>query len=205
MVSLMALDLEVPNSGEEARDRTTQRILDAALAEAAASGLRRLTVEDVVRRAGVARMTVYRRYPRREDLVQALVDRETQRFLRAVAEGIERGSNRLDGLTEAFVAAVSFARRHPLLRRAGESEPGSVIETVAADQARLLATGAAFIARHIHGERPGRPSRNARWVADAWARLFVTYVVMPPSEPDFASEQELRRFAREVLAPMVSP
>jgi TetR/AcrR family transcriptional regulator, repressor for uid operon len=189
---------------DEPQDRTTQRILDAALTEAAAVGLRRLTVEDVVRRAGVARMTLYRRYPRREDLVQALVNRETQRFFTAVAAGVDRAADRQDGLTEAFIAAVEFARRHPLLRRAGQAEPGSVIEAVAADEARLLAIGSAFIARHIHGERPGSPSRKARWVADAWARLFVTYVVMPPADPDFGSEQQLRRFAREVLEPMVA-
>jgi TetR/AcrR family transcriptional regulator, repressor for uid operon len=198
----MELVLTDPSLDEPA-DRTTQRILDAALAEAAATGLRRLTVEDVVRRAGVARMTLYRRYPRREDLVQALVDRETQRFLRAVADGADRGTDRIDGLTEAFIAAVEFARGHPLLRRAGQTERGSIIEAVAAEDAQLLAVGRAFIAGHIHGRRPGTPSRNARWVADAWARLFVTYVVIPPTDPDFGSDQQLRRFAREVLAPMV--
>ena len=49
---------------DEAADRTSQRILDAAVTEAAAVGLQRITVEDVVRRAGVSRMTAYRRYPR---------------------------------------------------------------------------------------------------------------------------------------------
>ena len=59
-------------SVDESADRTSQRILDAALAEATAVGLDRITVEDVVRRAGVSRMTAYRRYPRRDDLVEAL-------------------------------------------------------------------------------------------------------------------------------------
>ena len=38
---------------------------------------------------GVSRMTVYRRYPRRDDLVAALVRRETQRFLGAVTDAID--------------------------------------------------------------------------------------------------------------------
>ena len=194
----------LPSRAEEPSDGTTDRILDAALKETAAAGLRRLTVEDVVRRAGVARMTVYRRYPRREDLVQALVTRETQRFLKAVAEGNLRGADPVDSLVEAFVAAVEFTRSHPMLRWAREAEPGWVIEGVAADDARLLGTGSAFIARYIHGDRPGPPSRRARWIADVWARLFITYVAVPPTDPDFASDRELRRFAREVLAPMVT-
>ena len=53
-------------------------------------GLDRITVEDVVRRVGLGRMTVYRRFPRRDDLVRALVMRETQRFLAAVSAGIDR-------------------------------------------------------------------------------------------------------------------
>ena len=47
-----------------------------------------MTVEDVVRRARLGRMTVYRRFARREDLVEALVVRECRRFLSAVADGI---------------------------------------------------------------------------------------------------------------------
>jgi TetR/AcrR family transcriptional regulator, repressor for uid operon len=83
---------------DEAADRTSQRILDAALNEAAAVGLQRITVEDVVRRAGVSRMTVYRRYPRRDDLVAALVRRETQRFLGAVADAIDAAEDPNEGV-----------------------------------------------------------------------------------------------------------
>ena len=89
---------------DEAADRTSQRILDAALTEAAAVGLQRITVEDVVRRAGVSRMTAYRRYPRRDDLVEALVRRETQRFLAAVADAIESVEDPNEGVAEAFIA-----------------------------------------------------------------------------------------------------
>jgi TetR/AcrR family transcriptional regulator, repressor for uid operon len=183
---------------DEAADRTSQRILDSALAEAAAVGLQRITVEEVVRRAGVARMTAYRRYPRRDDLVEALVRRETQRFLGAVADAIERVEDSQDGVAEAFIAAVSFAREHPILRRAAQSEPAPIADSVA-----LLTMGSAFIANYIHGEAAGGPSQRVRWVADVFARLFFTYISMPPTDPDFGDDAELRRFAHEVLAPMV--
>ncbi|HEV7853415.1 MAG TPA: TetR/AcrR family transcriptional regulator [Mycobacterium sp.] len=183
---------------DEAMDRTSQRILDAALSEAAAVGLQRITVEDVVRRADVSRMTAYRRYPRRDDLVAALVRRETQRFLGAVADAIEGVEDSDDGVAEAFIAAVSFAREHPILRRAAQNEPAPI-----ADSVELLTMGSAFIADYIHGDATGAPSRQVRWVADVFARLFVTYISMPPSDPDFTDDAELRRFAHEVLTPMV--
>lgn len=183
---------------DEAADRTSQRILDAALTEAAAVGLQRITVEDVVRRAGVSRMTAYRRYPRRDDLVEALVRRETQRFLGAVADAIDSSVVAGDGVAEAFIAAVSFAREHPILRRATRSEPVPI-----ADSVELVTMGSAFIANYIHGDEPGVPSQQVRWVADVFARLFFTYISMPPRDPDFGDDAELRRFAHEVLTPMV--
>ena len=182
---------------DEAADRTSQRILDAALQEAAAVGLQRITVEDVVRRAGVSRMTAYRRYPRRDDLVEALVRRETQRFLAAVADAIDTVEDPNDGVAEAFIAAVTFAREHPMLRRAGHVEPAPI------DSAELLKMGSAFIANYIHGDAPGKPPQKVRWVADVFARLFFTYISMPPTDPDFGDDSELRRFAHEVLTPMV--
>lgn len=183
---------------DEGSDRASQRILDAALSEAAVVGLQRITVEDVVRRAGVSRMTAYRRYPRRDDLVAALVRRETQRFLGAVADAIEAVEDPNEGVAEAFIGAVRFAREHPMLKRAGNTEPASI-----ADWAELLDMGAAFIANYIHGDAPGTPSERVRWVADVFARLFFTYVSVPPTDPDFGQERDLRRFAHEVLTPMV--
>jgi AcrR family transcriptional regulator len=182
---------------DEAADRTSQRILDAALQEAAAVGLQRITVEDVVRRAGVSRMTAYRRYPRRDDLVESLVRRETQRFLGAVADAIDSVEDPNEGVAEAFIAAVTFAREHPMLRRAGHVEPAPI------DSAELLKMGSAFIANYIHGDTPGTPPRHVRWVADVFARLFITYISMPPDDPDFSDDAELRQFAHEVLTPMV--
>ncbi len=136
---------------DEPIDRTSQRILDAALNEAAAVGLQRITVEDVVRRAGVSRMTAYRRYPRRDDLVAALVRRETQRFLGAVADAIDSVDDPQEGVAEAFIAAVSFSREHPILRRAAQNEPAPI-----ADSEELLKMGSAFIANYIHGDEPGQ-------------------------------------------------
>jgi TetR/AcrR family transcriptional regulator, repressor for uid operon len=183
---------------DDEADRTSQRILDAALSEAASIGLQRITVEEVVRRAGVSRMTAYRRYPRRDDLVTALLQRETQRFLGTVADAIEAVDDPNEGVTEAFIAAVRFAREHPILKRIASTDP-----TPIADWTELLDMGAAFIANYIHGDAPGQPTQAVRWVADMFARLFYTYISAPPKDPDFADDAELRRFADQVLTPMV--
>jgi AcrR family transcriptional regulator len=66
---------------------TSQRhdpILDAARECILAVGVRRTTLTDVARRAGVSRMTLYRRYPDLEAVLSALMTREFGRLVRPV-------------------------------------------------------------------------------------------------------------------------
>jgi AcrR family transcriptional regulator len=63
------------------------RLLDAARECVLAVGVRRTTVTDVARRAGVSRMTLYRRYPDLEAVLAALMTREFGRLIARPAEG----------------------------------------------------------------------------------------------------------------------
>ncbi len=63
------------------------RLLDAARECVLAVGVRRTTVTDVARRAGVSRMTLYRRYPDLEAVLAALMTREFGRLIGQAAEG----------------------------------------------------------------------------------------------------------------------
>lgn len=202
MAALAELVARAAEPDSAAGDETRERILDAALAQAAAVGLSRVTVEDVVRRSGLGRMTVYRRFARRDELIEALGVRETRSFLDAVAAGID-GAGEEDPTAEAFVAAVTFAREHPLLKRLAHADPGAVTETLAAHDAVILTMGTAFIAERIQGDSPGKPSRHVRWTADVLARIFWTYLAIPPTDPDAMDDSELREFARDIIAPMI--
>jgi AcrR family transcriptional regulator len=62
-------------------------LLDAARECVLAVGVRRTTLTDVARRAGVSRMTLYRRYPDLEAVLSALMTREFGRLIGRAAEG----------------------------------------------------------------------------------------------------------------------
>jgi AcrR family transcriptional regulator len=187
---------------ESAADETADRILDAAVQEAAAVGTERMRVEDVVRRSGLARMTVYRRFPKRDDLVRALITRETQRFLATIAAAIEASPQQDDQGVEVFIAAVRFSRTHPMLRRLGDTGRGALMEALAVNDATMLTMGSQFLAARMLATSPKASPQVVRWAADVLARLFVTYVALPPTDPDPANEEELRAFARAVLYPL---
>ncbi len=98
-------------------------LLDAAYACVLAVGVRRTTLTDVARRAGLSRMTVYRRFPDVAALIQALMTREFSGVLAdAVAANAELPTVRqrlAHGATDGVVRLSS----HPLFLRLLDVDP----------------------------------------------------------------------------------
>ncbi|MBJ7328565.1 MAG: TetR/AcrR family transcriptional regulator [Solirubrobacteraceae bacterium] len=189
---------------DDVSDATRMRILDAALHEAASVGIGRVRMDDVVQRSGLGRNTVYRRFSKRDELIDALVVRECQRFFAAVATGLA-GDEAAEGrMAMGFVAAMSFVRRHPLLRRVAESDPGAAMATASANERLVLNLGRGFIAGQLRHELPDADQRAIDRTADLVARLFLTYVALPPDDPDPRDESELHAYACDVLAPVIA-
>lgn len=95
-------------------NRHNDPVLDAARDCVLAYGVRRTTLTDVARRAGVSRMTIYRRWPDARSLVGDLMTREWVR----VVEDIDTRDP-----VKAVVAGVRALREHPLWRKIVEVDP----------------------------------------------------------------------------------
>ena len=80
----MVIDLlrmaQAPDRDEDP-DAVTERILDAALGQFEDFGLRRSTMDNIALRRGLSRITIYRRFPKKENLIEAVVLRELRNFL----------------------------------------------------------------------------------------------------------------------------
>jgi AcrR family transcriptional regulator len=104
-------------------DDPTAALLDAARACVLAVGVRRTTFSDVARRAGVSRMTLYRRFPDLDALLAALMTRE---FGRLIATAREHASA-LPATRERVVATVVHGARalagDPLFGRLVDLDP----------------------------------------------------------------------------------
>ena len=98
-----------------------QRILDAAYELLLAVGMRRLSMADIARRAGVSRATLYRRWPNVQAVIGALTTREFAALTHGAFPAVGRTSRaRLVGSVVGFVVAV---RVHPLLRKIIDVDP----------------------------------------------------------------------------------
>src|SRR3954451_21332955 len=95
--------------------------LDAAREAILAVGWSRTTLTDIARRAGVSRMTLYRRWPDTQTLLADLMTREWGRVAgQAIAQD---ESNALDRIAAGIVATVQALRANALLRRIVDVDP----------------------------------------------------------------------------------
>jgi AcrR family transcriptional regulator len=206
MQEVALLTQALDDSVEPPDDAVSRRILDAALSLAAASGVRHLTMDDVARRAGVGRMTVYRRFGDKTRLVEALAVREGRRCL-AELDAAARPDQPIDEqVAEGFVTSVRLAREHPLLSRLARIEPESVLRALTADGSALFALARDFLAERLRAaQREGTlgdvPVEEA---AELLVRLSLSFAlvedsVLPLDDPDRA-----RELARRLIAPVVA-
>jgi AcrR family transcriptional regulator len=90
-------------------------LLDAAMECVLAVGVRRTTLSDVARTAGVSRMTLYRRFPDVRGMLSALINREFGKFL-AEADRIARSAPTARGqLVAAAVHTIRVLAANPLM------------------------------------------------------------------------------------------
>lgn len=111
-----------PRSGTAGSERaSTGRVpddvlLDAARACVLTGGVRRTTLTDIARTAGVSRMTLYRRYPDVRSILAALMTRELGALLHGVNATVDVALPARSRLVELGVAAVRALVADPLLR-----------------------------------------------------------------------------------------
>lgn len=193
-------------AGERASDPTSERILDAALALSAASGVRNLTMDDVADRARVGRMTVYRRFGGREQLLEALAVREARRCLAEIDRAIDPSRPAEDQIAEGFVTALRLSRDHPLLNRLARVEPESVLASLTADGGVVLSLMRAYLAQRIREaqERGEVPQSDPDAAAELLIRLCISFVLIQDSVIPLDDEEEARSFARRMIAPALT-
>ena len=96
-------------------------ILDAAYELMLAIGMRRMTMADIARRAGVSRATLYRRWPNVQAVVGALTTREFAALGPQLALG--DGASVRESVVAGVVGGVRAVRVHPLTRKIVEVDP----------------------------------------------------------------------------------
>ena len=98
------------------------RYLDAARENILAVGWRRTTMTDIARRAGVSRMTIYRRWPDMQTLLADLLVREWGGLIDDALLDVQ-GSRIREAIVQGVTRTVSELRANPVFLRILQVDP----------------------------------------------------------------------------------
>lgn len=190
------------------KDETRTRVLDAAYEQFSRMGVQRSTMEDVARRAGVSRITVYRRFATKDALVEHVVRREFRRYFDQFLVDIGQAETAADRVVLGFVSSLRAIRRNPLIGGLIASEPDLVVPSMISDGGRTLATVRQFVAGQLrHEQRAGTVSADLDidHVAELMVRISASFLAIPSHLIDLDDDAQLAALARRFLVPMLTP
>src|SRR5262245_36130146 len=189
-------------------DETSTRILDAAFELFCRIGIQRSTMEDVARRAGVSRITVYRRFATKGVLVDQLVRREILRYFDQFRRDIEGARTAADRVVVGFVSSLQALRHSPLIGGLMPADPNALVPATIGDGGRTLAAVRAFVAGQLRREQEAgnvAGDVNVEIVAELMVRVASSFLVIPSHIIDLDDDEQLRALARQFLVPMLTP
>ena len=187
--------------GADPADSATCAILDAAIVEFEQHGFRRVALDDVARRAGVSRTTIYRRFAGRDELVAAVIDRENAVLFANIADELKSRRPQSNYYVEAFTLSIVRFRQHRVLTRMLADEPGLMLELAHQhwDAAvERMAAALRVIFPVGFAEQIGADAINE--LADTILR-YAAMVLLLPTRQALVDADDIRGFATEHFLP----
>lgn len=188
-------------------------ILDAAKAQFLRTGVRRTSGDDIARRAGVNRATLYRRVGTKDEIVRQTYLQETRRVLAVIEAAIgpvpEPGASGFDAVAYVerfFTVTVTELRENALLQQLLEIDREETLAGLTFNAGETLTLSAALVADRIRSLRAyvgNTTTEDVDDVAVTLARLAQSLLLTPDAPPRLDSAARMHAYARRVVAPMV--
>jgi len=157
---------------DDPRQPAHERILDTAFRLFYAHGPRGVGVDTVIAESGVAKATLYRHFPRKDDLVLAyldMVDRAWLGQLRTAAEAAgDQPRDQLIGLFDALCSACRSESHHgcAFLNTAAEFDAGTAVHARTVEHKNAVRTWLAGLARQAGAADPDQLAHQLSLLLD---------------------------------------
>lgn len=184
------------------------QVLAAALEQFALTGVRRTSTDDIARRAGINRATLYRRIGTKDEIVGAAFLHEAGRVLAHIDSGLgELGADVDDYIVRFFLVTLTTLRENRLLRQLLEVDRDETLRGLTIGAGRVIELASTYLAGQIRRirERFGGSldPDEIRALSAVLARLTQSLMLTPDGPPAVRTRAEMRRFAETVLVPMI--
>ncbi|MFD1814242.1 TetR/AcrR family transcriptional regulator [Rhodococcus gannanensis] len=177
-------------------------MLDAAREEFERYGIRRTNMDDIARRAGISRSTLYRRFPNKDALVEMLVLRDTATFFaaldRVAADRDPRGA-----VVECFTRGVRLTQEMPLVARILESEPELILGLTNRTDGAPIVQAATQVASTLRRSGATMSDEDLAAVSELLVRIAVSLMLNPQGQLDISDQDAVRQYADRFLARLV--
>ena len=179
-------------------------ILAAAKRCYLADGISATGMKEVAASAGMARSTLYRYFPGRDDLLVAIIKEEMMDVNTHILKKLSGYSNPADYVVEGLIVAIKEVPRRPLLRAVFASEEDSRARRVIWSSDVMVSFGEELMDHVI------RPAQDAGLLQDAvrpevlveWVyRLFLSFLTLPSNW--VKSDAQLRTTLHALLVPVL--
>jgi AcrR family transcriptional regulator len=186
------------------REERREQLLDAGLQVVDADGFGALTMEGVAREADLAKTVVYDTFGNREGLLRALLEREQERALSALAAAMPEPPLPEDPrqvLTEALVTLLTGVREHPqtwrLILLPPEGTPPVVRKTVDRQRERLVRQVEPIVAWGL--KRLGAGRLDSELATHTLVASCENAIRLTLTQPDRYPPQRFANFAADVV------
>ncbi|MGW4325022.1 TetR/AcrR family transcriptional regulator [Nocardia sp. NPDC004573] len=190
----------------ERADGVDERILDAALDRILQLGIRRASLEDIARRAGLSRITIHRRFAGKDNLIEAVLARETRRMLAEVT-AIAATADSVDAqIEETMLYVLLQTRIHRLVTQLLRVAPEEALRFSTVQGERLVSIGIEYIVGMLtHAQSAGLIAAYDPYpVAEIVARLAHSLLLTPGGgSVDFTDDERARAFVRTTIVPLI--
>ncbi|MGX9673637.1 TetR/AcrR family transcriptional regulator [Mycobacterium sp. HM-7] len=190
---------------DTSRDEGVEEILDAALDVFSKIGIRRATVDEIAQRAGLGRVTIYRRVGGKSEIVTAVLIRESQKLFEAVRAAAARTDNFPDRVVHSFATTIETVRTNAVWNRLLDIEPDTVLPRLTLEGTPLLAGAVAATAEVLRGPDVAavpEPALLAR--AEILVRITHSILLTPTVLAPLETYEQIEQFARQNLLPIAS-
>lgn len=186
---------DAPNFHAEVRQLLRDRVLDAAYALVCAEGWRAVNMSRIAAEVGISRQVLYKEIGAKQALGEALVQRETDRFIAGVISAMRTHP---DDPAAGLAAGAAFTLRagaddalvKATLTRAGDAETG-LTPLLTVGPRPVLATAIAAIAAAVRQfyDLPDQIDRQLHSIVEVDVRLTLSHVLQPLDAIDDAAQQ----------------
>lgn len=186
-------------------DAFAERVLAAARAEFELVGIRRSNMIDIAKRAGVARATLYRRFPDKPALVEAIAVADIAHIAELMTREMEQEVSPETAISTFAVMIMRTIREHAILNRIRSTEPETMFSFAAEHGDDILALLRTLLVGYLGlmQQRSGASIDDPQIRAEILIRVLASVVLNPGGVIPVDNDKDVRAFARTYLVPIV--